>query len=310
MNLLKRIVKRNKPLASILFRIYLQSLFLYREILTIGIAFLIKLVRKITIHKDITAMTITKDAAKLSFYGRTFYWNPDDRHSLLGIIFTGSYEHDEIATMLQFLKKDMTIFDIGSNYGLHTTLFADKAGPGGHVYGFEPVKPIYELLQNNISINNFNERITVENMGLSKKPGKTTIYISSGLGSGSSSLRKRWSGINVKQICTLTTLDDYVQKNRIKKVDFIKCDVEGGEFPIFQGGIKTLQKYKPILFFEAIDNHTKLFNYAIDDEIEFLKKLSYRFFVLDKTKLKEITGPFLNGNYYALTPTHLNEHRI
>jgi FkbM family methyltransferase len=47
------------------------------------------------------------------------------------------------------------------------------------------------------------------------------------------------------------TLDDYCQTNRIRKIDFIKVDIEGGEADFFSGGIQTLKKDKPIILFES-----------------------------------------------------------
>ena len=47
----------------------------------------------------------------------------------------------------------------------------------------------------------------------------------------------------------MLTLDEFV-KGKKTKVDFIKCDVEGAELLVFTGGIKSIEKYKPIIFAE------------------------------------------------------------
>ena len=85
--------------------------------------------------------------------------------------------------------------------------------------------------------------------------------------------------------------------------------MEGAELLVFKGGIKTLEKNKPIIFFEAIDNHTKLFNYSVEEEMEFLRSFSYEFYVLHGTTIKKATS-LAAGNFYALTKEHIKEYKL
>lgn len=296
---LKKNIKSHNTFASILFRIYLQGLFIYRSIKSIGISFFIDALSRIVLHGDINELIINRSGAKLGYYGHSFYWNYRDRNSLLGIEFTGSYEKEELRTMLNLIKTGMTVFDIGANYGLHTVLFASNVGKNGHVYSFEPLRSVHKELKDNVILNGYEKQVTVENIALSNKKGKAIIYIPKALGTGASSLRIRWSGENIKQTCMQTTLDDYVSANNIKRVDFIKCDVEGSEFFVFKGAKETIKRFRPPIFFEAIDNHTKLFGYTIQEEIEYLRPFSYNFFLLDGSVLKK-TKMFMNGYYFAL----------
>ncbi len=47
-------------------------------------------------------------------------------------------------------------------------------------------------------------------------------------------LRERKDAERIK--CNMVTLDHFIDYNKIKKIDFIKCDVEGGELFVFEGG--------------------------------------------------------------------------
>jgi len=49
-----------------------------------------------------------------------------------------------------------------------------------------------------------------------------------------------------KKYLTLT-LDDAMEKYSLPRIDFIKMDVEGAEYPILQGAVQTLKKFKPKL---------------------------------------------------------------
>jgi len=42
-------------------------------------------------------------------------------------------------------------------------------------------------------------------------------------------------------------LDEFVKKENIKRVDFIKMDIEGAEFDTLKGAVKTLKRDKPDL---------------------------------------------------------------
>jgi hypothetical protein len=43
------------------------------------------------------------------------------------------------------------------------------------------------------------------------------------------------------------TIDNFVQKNKIAKIDFIKLDIEGAEYECLLGASNTIKKFKPKL---------------------------------------------------------------
>jgi hypothetical protein len=52
---------------------------------------------------------------------------------------------------------------------------------------------------------------------------------------------------NDDQEVQTVSIDDFVQKNNIDKIDFIKMDIEGAELNALRGAIKTLNKFRPKL---------------------------------------------------------------
>ena len=83
------------------------------------------------------------------------------------------------------------------------------------------------------------------------------------------------------------TLDQLVfEKYKFKKLDFIKIDTEGAEYEILKKSKKTLQKFKPAIYFEITRKTNKIIN--------LLKTYGYEFFAIsneEKHKLKK--------NFYA-----------
>ena len=59
---------------------------------------------------------------------------------------------------------------------------------------------------------------------------------------------------------------------QLEACDFIKIDVEGFEYFVIKGAIQTIQKYKPVIFYEE--------NYKINSQstTELLKSIGYNSF--------------------------------
>ena len=66
----------------------------------------------------------------------------------------GEFSEIEFSIMNKFIEKDDVVFDIGSNIGAFTIPFAKKVGPKGKVFAFEPQSFIYNLLKDNVKLNN------------------------------------------------------------------------------------------------------------------------------------------------------------
>jgi FkbM family methyltransferase len=82
----------------------------------------------------------------------------------------------------------------------------------------------------------------------SSKAGESSFYYYLE-GSGNASSANLTGRTDVKCVqCKVRTLDDYNAGNGAR-VDFVKCDVEGAELLVFQGGIETIKRDKPIVFF-------------------------------------------------------------
>lgn len=300
MHSFKALIKQFPPLAEFLYHIYLQVFFVYLSAWTWSVATCVRVLQRLVVRGDIDALHVTNKSIELSYYGGTFRWNPLDRNSLLGIGHTGMYEPHELKILSRHVRPGMTVIDVGANYGLHSVYCAQRVGSGGHVYSFEPLRQSFQELVKNVSVNNVEERVTAVQMGLSDKPGKVKLFVSPALGSGATSLRQRWTGTNYTQTATLTTLDRYVEIQKISRVDVIKCDVEGAEMLVFSGAKEVLGRWHPVLLFEAIDNHTKLFNYEVPDLLDFIASYAYTLYRIVNGTLERATGTAQNGNYLAL----------
>ena len=203
----------------------------------------------------------------------------------------GEYSDIELTIMLNFIKRNDVVFDIGSNIGAFTIPFAKRVGINGKVYGFEPQESIFELLKNNINNNRLeNIEIFKKGIGLQKK----NIFIQSldynKLGNfGGVSLKNENDEVakikldKPKQRVEIIRLDEFIN---IKKCNFIKIDVEFMEIEVLKGGKKFLKKFRPIIW---IENHGGYPN----DLNKFLIKNEYKLYWV-KSRLFNPNNFFLN----------------
>jgi hypothetical protein len=95
------------------------------------------------------------------------------------------------------------------------------------------------------------------------------------------------------------------------KIDFIKCDVEGAELLVFQGGINILTQHKPIIFSEILRKWSAKFNYHPNDILSLLKEIGYQCFVVHHEKLlsiNKVTDDTIETNFFFLHTTKHAEH--
>jgi len=196
----------------------------------------------------------------------------------------GPYEEDVYKIIGSLIDPDSVIFDIGANYGWYSLIFS-KIFPDARVFAFEPIPSTFNYLGKNISLNNC-DGIKAFNYGLSNESGAINFYFYPEL-SGNASITNVSDREDVQIIpCTVKRLDEFVLENDVYP-DFIKCDVEGAEFLVFQGAYETIKKYKPIIFSEMLRKWAAKFNYHPNQIISFLKGLGYRCFIPHNGQLKE-----------------------
>ena len=156
----------------------------------------------------------------------------------------------------------------------HTSVCKISWGGGGKVIAFEPMSWAYSKLKHNIELNDFNN-IVIEKIALSSVNQRAqNIYFRSSwtIDPGSSSNAKKKEDIN------FITLDEYVRRNKINRIDFIKLDVDGYEYKIIQGARDTLKRDKPLIIIELGIYTLQAVGDNIYDLVNALSDIGYRFY--------------------------------
>jgi len=156
------------------------------------------------------------------------------------------FEEAETQALHKHILECDVFVDIGSNIGF----YACMAGAANkQVVAFEPQPRNLRFLYKNIQDNHIT-RIECYPIGLAAQPGLLTLYGASG---PSASLLTGWAGYSdqFKQIIPVNTLDNILGDRFVGKQLVIKIDVEGAEYGVMQGALKTINlSPKPIWFLE------------------------------------------------------------
>ncbi len=136
------------------------------------------------------------------------------------------------------INQNDVVIDIGAHIGLFT-LYASQFCTKGSIFSFEPMKDNYELLLENIKLNNL-EQVKFFNLAVSNSNDPIKLYINDDE-SGHSMFSQSSQNLMVNSISLKKIFDE----NQIEYCNFLKLDCEGAEYEI----IKNL----PLSYFEKID---------------------------------------------------------
>lgn len=155
------------------------------------------------------------------------------------------FEIFHLSQIKKYVRKNAVILDIGANLGNHTVFFAKECG-AKRIYAFEPTWKTFQILEENIKINNLDSIVVAMNIALGEKDARVNIIVNT-KDAGSNHVEENIDG-NV----IMNTLDGLSLSDRI---DFIKIDVEGYEFEVLKGAMKTLAQNHPDIFIEIFDKN-------------------------------------------------------
>lgn len=226
------------------------------------------------------------------------------------LLYTNQFEQVEINLVSNYLKPGMNVIDIGGNIGLYSILFA-KIIDQGKIWTFEPSSESYSRLINNLKINNVNS-VVINKLALSDKhsgflellrdpgfkdgdryllPGNVKMPIVNNITTGD------WEKIPV------TTLDYYWKSIGCPRIDFLKMDIEGGEFNVFQGATNFLKRNVYIvMMFECTDQCCSRYGHTMKDVISLLRKVGFNIYSWDNEtqRWETICDDFvIGGNLWA-----------
>jgi FkbM family methyltransferase len=168
------------------------------------------------------------------------------------------------------------IIDIGANFGYHSLLFSKECS--GNVYSFEPQIQNFQLLEENIKINEIKNIISYNYAcGDQNCEIKMPIFDNN----NTINMGDVTPNININNIFNISKsirLDEHIFSD---KIDLIKLDTQGWEKKVLIGATNLLRTHKPILIVEFENFQLEKTNTQCKELFEFIREQDYYIFYLE-----------------------------
>lgn len=222
------------------------------------------------------------------------------RHAyLVRSIVGGEETHEpEIEAVRALVREGDHVADLGANVGLYTRVLSELTGPTGRVFAFEPIRDNFSILTDVVRSGKLSN-VQAFCLAVGREDGEQEMvvptldqfeghyyahFVSDGEEPGE------------RETVETRTLDGLHTDGLISKLDFVKCDVEGAELGVLEGGRQVLGDHKPSMLIEISKSTSEAC-------FELLLGWGYQGFVYDGTLQK--TSGYLDGrfsNYLFLHP--------
>lgn len=197
------------------------------------------------------------------------------------IYWRGAYSGDQLQILKDLLAPGDTFLDLGANQGEFTVAAAAWVGARGRVYAFEPVPALQARLKENISLNEFGNVMLVpcavsDHSGVLDLYAPKTLYADGSTNDGLPTLFAHGERTQVIARARVIVLDEWVDAEKIERIDVIKLDIEGAELPALRGAEKTVACFRPKIILEINEETCAAAGYSNHDLVDWLVSHGYR----------------------------------
>lgn len=187
-------------------------------------------------------------------------------------------------------KKREVFIDVGAHIGKYALQVARIVGNQGVVVAVEPNLENYQTLTKAVRLNNFKNVIL---LNLAAWSQNCNLQVFFGDSSGHHTANKN-TGFGYFEV-EAKTIDSIIHDLNIKRVDWIKIDVEGAEFEVLKGLKKTLAEMRPKVIVETFLRNLK-------DVENLLNKYDYKITQMEGLNLRGKGLGGLDFNYLYCEP--------
>lgn len=164
------------------------------------------------------------------------------------------------------LPKNPVVVDVGANAGYFNMMLLSKR-PDAKVYAYEPIEANYTLFRKNIDQNDkLGEHIQLHHRAVTGQPVDHIVLYKEEDGDNSvtASVYADFEKENRKSVTVpAVSFAQIMEMNKLDRVDFLKLDCEGSEYPILYDSPENLWSKVKALFIEVhpMDNDKRNYNY-------------------------------------------------
>jgi len=178
------------------------------------------------------------------------------------------HEAAEVHFLQSIVRAGTKVIDVGASIGITVVAMAKEVGEDGEVYAFEPHPRYFTILEENLSSNQLNN-VKAFKVALTDHAGKIDFYqkeLSSGI--------VFEEGAQKLEVAS-TTIDKFLNEQKVQGIDVIDMDCEGSELLVLRGAEKTLQTNKVKIFCEIHHDFLRQLGQSVTDIVEYLQNLGF-----------------------------------
>jgi FkbM family methyltransferase len=233
--------------------------------------------------------------------------------ALDGRLRAGEFESAETSFVLKFLQPGMIVVDIGAHHGFYTLLASIRVGASGRVIAFEPSPRERSRLVKHIQLNKCGN-VEVVPLAVARAESQMDLYVVEGAEDYCNSLRPPATQSPTHRLrVEVTSLDEYLSRQGIEQVHFLKLDTEGAELEVLRGSASALRKRpRPVVMSEVAEIRTAAWGYSALEIVRFMQHQDYQWFrILPGGSLAELTPDhdLHDTNLVAVPKERLDEIR-
>jgi FkbM family methyltransferase len=161
----------------------------------------------------------------------------------------GDWFERELEFWRQYIQPGMNVVDIGASLGVYTFTAARRVGKNGTIYAIEPFSQSVDCLAETCRVNQLkNVKVFKNAMGDRDFTAQLILQPSSDFNYLRADEETIDSDLEIEEVSCIT-LDAFVHRSGIKKIDVIKISTEGSELAILIGSQQTLTKFMPTIIY-------------------------------------------------------------
>jgi FkbM family methyltransferase len=209
------------------------------------------------------------------------------------LLLARSYEPDSIAALKLVVSSGDVIADVGANIGYLSLHFAKFAGKTGRVFSFEPMPHLHPVVTLNASLNGMTDIISAHPFVVSETANaRASAQVPEG--EAPFAYFKLTKDADGGTGVATVRLDEFAAAAGVRRIDFIKIDVEGGEVSVLRSasGILEDPKRRPrALMIEIVDQQLQRFGHRLEDIYAILTPLGYKASIYRGGVFEPVTDP-------------------